>query len=50
MLVSSFDSKEKKHSFYRGKNCIKKFCKEIKELGTKIINYEQKKKNDIINT
>ena len=28
-LVSSFDLKEKKHSFYRGKNCIKKFCKEL---------------------
>ena len=42
-LVSPFDSKENKHSFYRGKNCIKKFCKELKELGTKIVNYEQKK-------
>ena len=41
-LVSSFDSKENKHSFYRGKDCMKKFCKELKDLGTKIINYEQK--------
>ena len=41
-LVSSFDLKENKHSFYRGQDCIKKFCKELKELGTKIINYEQK--------
>ena len=36
-LISSFDLKENKHSFYRGKDCIKKFCKELKELGTKII-------------
>ena len=41
-LVSSFDVKENKHSFYRGKNYIKKFCKELKEICTRIVNYEQK--------
>ena len=41
-LVSSFDVKENKHSFYRGKDCIKKFCKELKEICTRIVNYEQK--------
>ena len=41
-LVGSFDSKQNKHSFYRGKDCIKRFCSELKELGTKIVNYEQK--------
>ena len=41
-LVSSFDSKQNKHSFYRGKDCIKKFCSDLKELATKIINYEEK--------
>ena len=41
-LVSSFDSKQNKHSFYRGKDCIKKFCRDLKELRTKIINYEEK--------
>ena len=41
-LVCSFDSKEDKHSFYRGNDCIKKFCSELKELGTKAVNYEQK--------
>ena len=41
-LVSSFVSKQNKNSFYRGKDCIKKFCSDLKELGTKIINYEQK--------
>ena len=40
-LVNSFDSKQNKHRFYRGKDCIKRFC-DLKELGTKIINYEQK--------
>ena len=41
-LVSSFDSKQNKHKFYRGKDCIKRFCSDLKQLGTKIINYEQK--------
>ena len=41
-LVSSFDVKENKHSFYRGKDCVKKFCKELKEICAKIVNYEQK--------
>ena len=41
-LVSSFDSKQNKGSFYRGKDCIKRFCSELKELGIKTINYKQK--------
>ena len=41
-LVRLFDSKQNKHNFYRGKDCIKRFCSDLKELGTKIINYEQK--------
>ena len=40
--VDTFDSKQNKHSFYRGKDCIKRFCSELKELGAKIINYKQK--------
>ena len=42
-LVSSFDLKQKKHKFYRGKDCIKRCCSDLKELGRKIANYEQKK-------
>ena len=41
-LITSFDSKQNKDSFYRGKDCIKNFCSDLKELGTKIINYEEK--------
>ena len=37
-LITSFDKSENKHRFYRGKDCIKKFCKELKELGAKIVN------------
>ena len=35
------------HNFYRGKDCIKKFCSDLKELGTKIVNYEQKEMADL---
>ena len=41
-LVSSFDSKQSKRRVYRGKHCIKSFWGDLKEPGTKIINYEQK--------
>ena len=41
-LISSFNSKENKHRVYRGRDCIEKFCKDLKELATKIITYEEK--------
>ena len=34
-LVCSFDSKENKHSFYRGRDCIKRFCNELKRVRNK---------------
>ena len=46
-LITSFDRKETKHSFFRGKDCIKKFCEEIRDISTKIVNW--KKKNGCIN-
>ena len=48
-LISSFDIKENKHSFNRGKDSIKKFCKEIKKISTKIINWKQKKMDLLTN-
>ena len=41
-LVSSVDSKQNKRSFYRGKDCIKRFCSDLKELATKIIMKKKK--------
>ena len=38
----SFNEKEYKLNYYRGKNCIEKFCKKLKERAMKIINYEKK--------
>ena len=34
--------------YYRGKDCVEKLCKELKERAMKIINYE-KKENDTPN-
>ena len=38
----SFDLRKNKLDCYRGKNCMKRFCKDLKEHATKIINYEKK--------
>ena len=46
-LICSFDLKLNKHNFYRRKDCIKKFCSDLKEFGTKIVNYEQKDMADL---
>ena len=40
---SSFDKSKNKLNYYRGKNCMKKFCKDLKEHATRIINHEKKK-------
>ena len=40
--ICSFDDTKTKRYFYRGKDCIEKFCKDLKELGTEIINFEKK--------
>ena len=38
--ICSFDETKNRRYFYRGKDCIEKFCKDLKELGTEIINFE----------
>ena len=39
----SFDKTKNKLDYYRGDDCMKKFCKDLREHATKIINYEKKK-------
>ena len=39
----SFDETNNKLNYYRGKDCMKRFCKDLREHATKIINYEKKK-------
>ena len=38
----SFDKSKNKLNYYRGEDCMKKFCKDLREHATKIINYENK--------
>ena len=40
--IYSFDETKNRRYFYRGKDCIEKFCKDLKELGTEIINFQEK--------
>ena len=42
--LQNFDliKKENKLGYYRGKDCIEKLCKKLKEHAMKIINYEEK--------
>ena len=42
----SFNKKENKLNYYRGKDCIEKLCKMLKEHAMEIIIYEKKKRND----
>ena len=41
-LICSFDDTKSKQYFYREKDCIKKFCKDLKELGMEMINFKKK--------
>ena len=38
----SFDETKNKLDYYRGEDCIKKFCKDLRQHATKMINYEKK--------
>ena len=39
----SFDESKNKLNYYNGKDCMKKFCQDLKEHAARIINYEKKK-------
>ena len=41
----SFGESKSKLNYYRGDDCMEKFCKDLGEHSTKIINYEKKKNN-----
>ena len=38
----SFDKTKSKFDYYRGEDCMERFCKDLREHATKIINYEKK--------
>ena len=39
----SFDKKENNLNYYRGKDCIEKLCKKLKERAIKLINCEKRR-------
>ena len=41
-LANSFDSKQDKHSFNRGRDCTKNFFEDLKKHALKIINFKEK--------
>ena len=41
--IWGFDHKEDKHTLYRGKYCMKKFCTSLREHAKNIIDFEKKK-------
>ena len=41
--ISSIESIENKHDIYRGKDCMKTFCKSLRDPAKKIINFRKKK-------
>ena len=38
---SSFDATKNKLDFYKGKDCMEKFCKDLREHAMRIVNYEK---------
>ena len=47
--IWTFDRLEYKHDVCRGEDCIKKFCKPLREHMIKIIIFEKKKMMPLIN-
>ena len=41
--ICRFDHIENKHTLYRGKNCMKKFCISLREHAKSIIDFENRK-------
>ena len=41
--ILAFDHIENKHTLYRGKDCMKKFCESLREHTKNIIDFEKKK-------
>ena len=42
LTLCSFDKSKNKPTYYRGKDCMKRFCDDLKEHVTRITNYEMK--------
>ena len=47
--ILSFKRIENKHDIYRGKDCMKKYCKSLRENTMNIINFKKKKMASLTN-
>ena len=47
--ICSFDDMKNRPYFHRRKDCIEKFCQDLKDLGTEIINSEEKEMMSLTN-
>ena len=45
----SFDTTKNRLDYYRGEDCMKNFCLDLREHATKIINYEKKEMISLTN-
>ena len=45
----SFDATKNKPDCFKGKNCMERFCKNLREHAMKIINYEKKERIPLTN-
>ena len=43
----SFDERKNNLDYYRGSDCMKEFCRDLKKHATKIINFNKKRSNTI---
>ena len=48
-LICPFDDTKNKCYFYREKDCMEKFCKDLKELTTEIIKFKKKEMKPLTN-
>ena len=48
-LICSFEETKNRRKLYRRKNCIERFCNDLKELVTEIINYKAKEMTSLEN-
>ena len=49
MVKCSFDATKNKLDYYRGRDCIKKLCKKLRDSAMEIINYEAKEMETLTN-
>ena len=45
----TFDTTKNELDYYRGKDCMKRFCEDLKEQTIKIINYEKREMTPLAN-